>query len=191
MWNHCSQMGHCNHSLPSSAYYSLHVKHLLSFLLDFSWPQTTSLAFLYHWVWKASWSTAVLKNSMLQSPLSLICRTNLWIESVSGMDGAWWMLSRSTISSDVGTYTVIIDGTNFMAASENSFGAWTTIWPYFLMVPLTSSIGTLPWCLSLYNQHNGLFENIVPANSWKINLDWNHSTKRHWWMIYHIPSAQY
>ena len=63
-------MGHCNHSLPSSIYHSPHVEHFLSLLLDFSWPQTTSLAFLYHWVWKASWSTAVLKNSILQSHLS-------------------------------------------------------------------------------------------------------------------------
>ena len=28
-----------------------HVEHSLSLLLDFSWPQATSLAFLYHWVW--------------------------------------------------------------------------------------------------------------------------------------------
>ena len=101
-------MGHCNHSLPFSIYHSPHVKHSLSLLSDFSWPQTPAL--LYHWEWKASWSTAVLKNSILQSPLSLICRTNLWIESVSGMDGAWWMFSGSTISSDLGA--IIIDGTN-------------------------------------------------------------------------------
>ena len=98
-------------------------------LLDFSWPQTTSLALLYHWMWKASWSTAVLKNSILQSPLSLICRINLLIKSVSGIDGAWWMLSGSTISSDLGSYTVIIVDTNLMAASENSLCVWTTIWP--------------------------------------------------------------
>ena len=97
-----------------------------------------------------------LEKFILQSPLSLICRTNLWIKSVSGMDGAWWMLSGSTISSDLGKYTVIIDDTNLMAASENSLGVWTTIWPdftfrkmTFLMVPPTSSIGTLPWCPSL------------------------------------------
>ena len=114
-------MGHCNHSLPSSVYHSPHVEHSLLLLLDFSWPQTTSLAFLYHWVWKASWSIAVLKNSMLQSPLSLICRTNLWIESVLGMDDAWWMLSGSTISSDLSKYRVIIDGTNFMAGSIRKF----------------------------------------------------------------------
>ena len=124
-------MGHCNHSLPSSIYHSPHVEHSLSPLLDFSWPQTTSLALLYHWMWKASWSTAVLKNSILQSPLSLICRTNLWIESVSGMDGAWWMFSGSTISSDLGT--VIIDGTNFIAPWESSLGVWTTIWPDFTL----------------------------------------------------------
>ena len=165
-------MGHCNHSLPSSIYHSPHVEHSLSPLLDFSWPQTTSLALLYHWMWKASWSTAVLKNSILQSPLSLICRTNLWIKSVSGMNGAWWMLSGSTISSDLGKYTVIIDDTNFMAASENYLGVWTTIWPDFtfrkmtsFMVPPTSSIGTLPWCSSLQNQDNDLFKNIVPAKS--------------------------
>ena len=65
------------------------------------------------------------------------------------------MLSGSTILSDLGKYTVIIDSTNFMAASENSLGVWTTIWPdftfqkmMFLMVVPTSSIGTLPWCLS-------------------------------------------
>ena len=172
-------MGHCRHLLPSSVYHSPHVEHPLSLLLDSLWPQTTSLALLYHWVWKA-WPTAVLKNPILQSPLSLICRKDLWIESVSGMDGAWWMLSGLTISFDLDKYTVIIDGRNFMAASENSLGVWTTIWPdftfrkmTFLMVPPTSSIGTLPWCLSLQNQHNDLFENIVPANSWKINLDQN------------------
>ena len=43
------------------------------------------------------------------------------------------MLSVSTISSDLGKYAVIIDDTNFMAASENSLGVWTTIWSdYFL-----------------------------------------------------------
>ena len=43
-----------------------------------------------------------------------------------------------------------------------------------LMVAPASSIGTLPWCPSLQNQHNGLFKNIVSAaNSWKINLDHN------------------
>ena len=63
---------------------------------------------------------------------------------------------------------------------ENSFGVWTTNWPNFtfrkktfLMVPPTPSIGPLPRCLSLQNQHNDLFNNIVPANSWKINLDRN------------------
>ena len=122
-------MGHCNHSLPSSIYHSPHGKHSLSPLLDFSWSQTTSLALLYHWMWKTSWSTTVLKNSILQSPLSLICRANLWIKIVSGMDGAWWMLSGSTVSSDLGSYTVIIDDTNLMPASENSLGVSTTIWP--------------------------------------------------------------
>ena len=140
-------MEHWNHSLPPSVYHSTHVEHSLLLLLGFSWPQTTSPALLCHWVWKASWSTTVLKNSILQSPLSLTCRTNLWIESVSEMNGAWWMLSDSTISSDLGKYKVIIDGTNFMAASENYLGVWTTIWPgftfrrmQFLMVPPTSSI---------------------------------------------------
>ena len=49
------------------------------------------------------------------------------------------------------------------------------IWPdftfgkmTFLMIP-----PTLPWCLSLQNQHNYLFKNIVPANNWKINPDGN------------------
>ena len=125
-------MGHYNHSLPSSVYHSPNVEHLLLLLLDFSWPQTTSLALLYHWVWKASWSTAVLKNFILQSPLSLICRTNLWIESVSGMNGAWWMLSGSTISSDLGKYTVIIDGT-FHGSIRKFFGCMdhNLAWLYF------------------------------------------------------------
>ena len=126
-------MEHCSHSLPSSIYHFSHVEHSLSPLLDFLWPQTTPLVLLYHWMWKTCWSTAVLKNSILQSSLSLICRTNLWTESVSGMDGAWWMLSGSTISSDLGKYTVIIDGTNFMAASEFFWGVWTTIWPDFTL----------------------------------------------------------
>ena len=38
------------------------------------------------------------------------------------------MLSGSTISFDLGKYTVIIDGTNFMATPENSLGLWTTVW---------------------------------------------------------------
>ena len=100
----------------------------------------------------------VLKNYILQSPLPLMCRTNLWIESVSRLDGGWWMLSVSTISSDAGKYTVIIDGTNFMAASENYFGVWNTIWHNtttifgkitFLTVPPTSFVGTSSWCLLL------------------------------------------
>ena len=89
MWNHCSLTGHCNHSLSSSVYHSPHAEHSLSLLLDFSRPETASIALLYHRVWKASWSTAVWKNSILQSSLSLICRRNLWIESISGMDGAF------------------------------------------------------------------------------------------------------
>ena len=133
-------MAHCNHSLLSSVYRSPNIEHSLLLLSDFSWPQITSPALLYHWVWKASWSTAVLKNSILRSPLLLICRTNLWIESVSGMDGAWWMLSGSTISSDLGKYTVIIDGANFMAAQKILwlygpqsgltllFGKWRFLW---------------------------------------------------------------
>ena len=133
-------MGYCNHSLPPSVYHSPHVEHSLLLLLDFSWPQATSLALFFYWVWKASWSTAVLKNPILQSPLSLICLTNLWIESASGMYEAWWMLSGSTISSDLGKYMVIIDGANFMAASENLwvyapqsgqtllFGKWRFWW---------------------------------------------------------------
>ena len=124
-------MGHRNYSLPSSLYHSLYVEHSLLFLLNFSWPETASLALLYHWVWKASWSTTILKNSILQSPLSLICRTNWWIESVSRMDGFRWMFSGSIISSNLGNYTVIIPGTNSMTVSENSLGVWTTIWPDF------------------------------------------------------------
>ena len=42
----------------------------------------------------------ILKNSILQSSLSLIGRINLWIESVLGMNGAWWILSGSTILSN-------------------------------------------------------------------------------------------
>ena len=143
-------MEHCSHSLPSSIYHFSHVEHSLSPLLDFLWPQTTSLALLFHWMWKASWSTTVLKNSILQSHLSLICRANLWIKSVSRMDGAWWMLLGSTISSDLSKYTVITDDANFTAASENYLGVWTTILPdftfrkmTFLMVSPSSSIGTL------------------------------------------------
>ena len=45
----------------------------------------------------AYWSA---KNSILQSSLPLIGRVNLWIETVLGMNGAWWILSGSTISSN-------------------------------------------------------------------------------------------
>ena len=41
------------------------------------------------------------------------------------------MLSGSSNSSNLGKYTVIIDGTNFMVASESSLGVRTTIWPGF------------------------------------------------------------
>ena len=58
------------------------------------------------------------------------------------------MLSGSTTSSDLGKYTVIIDYTNFLAASENSLVVWTTIWPeftfwkrMFLMVLLAYPLG--------------------------------------------------
>ena len=47
------------------------------------------------------------------------------------------MLSGSTISSDLGKYTVIIDDTNLMAGSENSLGVWTTIWPDFTFQKMT------------------------------------------------------
>ena len=66
------------------------------------------------------------------------------------------MFSGSTISSDLGKYTVIIDDTNLMAASENYLGVGTATWSdstfqkmTFLMVSSTSSIGILPWCPSL------------------------------------------
>ena len=102
------------------------------------------------------------------------------------MDGAWWMLWDSTISSDLGKYTVIMDGKNFMTASENFLSVWTTIWPEFtlrkmtlLMIPPTPSIGSFPWRHSLSNQHNDLFKNIVPADSWKINLNRNWAPTRY------------
>ena len=136
-------MGDRNHSLPFFVYHSLTVEHSLSLLLDFSWPQTTSPALLNHWVWTISWSTAVLKNHILQSPLSLISQKNLWI-------------TGSTISSDLGKYTGIKDGTNFMSPPESYLGVWTTKWPdftfrrmTFLIVSSTPSTGSLPWCLSL------------------------------------------
>ena len=47
------------------------------------------------------------------------------------------MLSGSTISSDLGKYTVIIDDKNFMAPSKNSLGTWTTIWPDFSFRKMT------------------------------------------------------
>ena len=144
-------------------------------LLDFLWPQTISLVLLYHWMWKASWSTAILKNSILQSSLSLICQTNFWTKSASGMDGAWWMLSGSNIWSDLGKYTVIIDDTNLMAASENSLGVWTTIWPDFIFRKMTFWWFRLHHPLGLY--HSVLHcrtstmtysrKIIVPGNSWK------------------------
>ena len=124
-------MGHCNHTC-THIYHSSHVEHSLSLLLYFSWPQTTSLAFFYHWVWKAFWSTAVLKNSILQSPLSSICRKNLRIEFFSGMDGAWWMLSGWTISSDLGKYTEIIED-KFHGSIRKVFGCMdhNLVWLYF------------------------------------------------------------
>ena len=50
------------------------------------------------------------------------------------------MLSDSTISSDLGKYTVIIDGTNFMASSKNYFGLWSTIWLDFTFWKMTFSM---------------------------------------------------
>ena len=96
-------------------------------------------------------------------PLWKIIYCNLFlhwsVEQICGLKVFWgWMVPDGCFqpSFDLGKYTVIIDGTNFMAASENSLGVWTTIWPdftfrkmTFLMVPPTSSIGTLPWCPSL------------------------------------------
>ena len=80
-------------------------------------------------------------------------------------------LSGSTISSDLGKYTVILDGTNFMAAWQNSLGVWTTIWRDFnfwkmtlLIVLPMSSIGTFQWCYSLQNQHSDLCKEIFPTN---------------------------
>ena len=108
MWNHCSKMGHCNHSVRSSVYHFPNVEHSLSLLLNFSWPQTTITSYVVSLCVKGFLVYRRLENSIAQAPLSLICRTNLWTESVSGMDGAWWMLSGSTISSDLGKYTVII-----------------------------------------------------------------------------------
>ena len=80
------------------------------------------------------------------------------------MDGAWWMLSGLTISSDSGKYTAIIDSTNFMVASENYLGVWTTIWPgftfrrmLFLVVPPTSSIVEPPqWLIQEHGSYQWL-----------------------------------
>ena len=124
----------------------------LVFCIPFPTRWTLVIAFIGLLVAINNITSFVLKNS----PLLLICQTNLWIQSVSGMDGAWGMLSESTNSSDLDKYTVIIGCTNFMAASGNSLGVWTTIWPdftfwkmTFLTVPPMSSIGNLPWCLLL------------------------------------------
>ena len=144
-------MGHCNHSLPSSrwtlaiAFIRLLVttRNITNFFVPLSVK-----GFLV--------DRRLEKFYTAIASASLICRTILWNESVLGMDRAWWMLPGSTISSDLGKYTVIIDDTNFMAASENSLGVWTTSWPEFtfrkmtiLMVPPTPSIGPLSRCLSL------------------------------------------
>ena len=102
-------------------------------------------------MWRASWSTTVLKNSILQSPLALICRKNLWIKIVSGIDGAWWLLSDSTISSDLSKYILIIDDTNLIAASENFLGIWTTIWSDFTFRKMTFWWFRLRHPLGLYH----------------------------------------
>ena len=148
-------MGHCNHSLPSSVYHSQHVEHSLSLLLDFSWPQTTSLALLYHSVWKASWSTAVLKNSMLQSPLSFDMLSKFVDWKCFG-DG-WCLMDVFRLNYFIRSRYAHSNNRwhKFHGSIRKSLGVWTTIWPEFtfrnmtfLMVSPTSSIGTLPWCLS-------------------------------------------
>ena len=165
---------HCNHSLPSSVYHSPHVEHSLSLLLNFSWPETTSLVFCT----TECERLPGLPSSWKFLYCNLYCHWS--VEQICGLkvfrgDGMWYI---SAISSDLGKFTVIIDSTNFMKASDNSLDVWTTIWPdftfwkmTFLMVPPTLCNGTLPWCPSLKNQHNDLLRSIVPANSWKINLD--------------------
>ena len=155
-------MEHSNHSLPSLIYHSPQVEHSLSPLLDY-----------------------------------------LWIKSVSEIDGAWWMLSGSTISCDLGEYTVIIDDINFMVASENSLVVWTTVWPdftfgkwrfwWFRLRHLLGLCTGAPHCrTSTMSYSRTLFLLIVEKQICiEIECPYHQSTKRHWWMIYRIPSPQY
>ena len=88
---------------------------------------------------------------------SAIDLSNRFVDRKCFGDG-WCLMDASRFNYFIRSREVhsMIDDTNFMAASENSLGVWTTIWPNcifrkmkFWMVPPSSSIGTSPWCPSL------------------------------------------
>ena len=152
-------MGHCNHLLPTSVYHSPHVEHALSLLLDLLWPQATSPALQCHWVWKASWSTTVFNNSILQSLLITVdwkcfgdgwClmdafRRNCFIRYRQAHSNNRWHKFHGSIR-------------KFFGCMDHNLA-----WLYFSANVFAGSA---------YVIHD-LFKNIAPANSWKINLDRN------------------
>ena len=77
------------------------------------------------------------------------------------------MLSGSTISSNLGKWTIMIDSTNFMAVSENSLGVWTTRL-YFSEGDVFDGSYVIHWDVAmmfLIVEPAQLFKNIFPANS--------------------------
>ena len=172
---------HCNHSLPSSAYHTLHVEHSLLLLLDFWWPHSNIISFVV---------------SLSVKGFLVYCRLEKFYTVISSVIDLpnkfvdWKCFGDGLCLMDVFRLNYFIrfrqvHSNNrwhkFHGSIRKFFGCMdhNLAWLYFSENEVfdgsapTSSIGTLPWCPSLQNQHNDLFKNIFSANSWKINLDQN------------------
>ena len=162
-------MGHCNDSLPTSVYHSLHVEHSLFLLLDFSWPETKSLALsvkgflIYH--------RLEIFYTAISSVTDLLTKFVDW--KCFGV--GWCVMDACRLNHFIQCRQVHSNNRwhEFHGSIRKVFGCMNhnLAWLYFSENGVfhgsapTSSIGTLPWCSSLQNQDNDLFKNIVPAKS--------------------------
>ena len=165
-------MGHCNHSLLSSIYHSPHFKHSLSPLLDFSWYWTITSSFVplnvkgflvYHRLEKfctAISSVIDLSNKFVDQKgftdgwcLMDIIRLNYFIWFRQAHSNNRWHKFNGSIRKFLGCMDHKLAWLYF---SENNVIHWDFAMVYLIVEPAQ-------W----------LIQDIVPANSWKINPDQN------------------